>query len=138
MANTLRLEIVTPSERTYSDDVDLVVLPGVDGELGIYPQHVSLMTEIQPGELRVLKDGREIFLAVGEGFAEVTGTSISVLTDMAIEESAIDENAVQEAIARAEAAMNEKHQMNEEEIATVQASIQNSLAQLRVKRRKNL
>lgn len=138
MANTLRLEIVTPDAQTYSDDVDMVVLPGVEGELGIYPQHVPLMTELTPGELRVLQNGKEILLAVGEGFAEVTSDHISVLTDMAVAEADIDENAVEAAIARAEAAMAEKHAMGEEEVALVQASLNKSLAQLRVKRRRQV
>jgi len=137
MANTLRLEIVTPEERTYSDDVELVVLPGVEGEIGIYPSHVPLLTELTPGELRVTKNGKEIVLAVGEGFAEVTATHINVLTDMAVEETAIDEAAVQAAIERAEAAMREREKMNDEEIATVDASLRRSLAQLRVKRRRS-
>ncbi len=136
MANTLRLEIVTPDALTYSDDVDMVVLPGVEGELGIYPNHVPLMTELTPGELRVIQNGKEILLAVGEGFAEVTSEHISVLTDMAVAEADIDENAVEAAIARAEAAMAEKHAMGEEEVAMVQASLNKSLAQLRVKRRR--
>jgi len=137
MANTLRLEIVTPEARTYSEDVDMVVLPGVEGELGIFPLHVPLMTELNPGELRVLKDGRELALAVGEGFAEVTQEKVSVLTDMAIEESAIDEEAVQKAIARAEEAMRTQDKMSTEEVAAVQAALQKSLAQLRVKRRRH-
>lgn len=136
MANTLRLEIVTPDALTYSDDVDMVVLPGVEGELGIYPNHVPLMTELTPGELRVIQNGKETLLAVGEGFAEVTSEHISVLTDMAVAEADIDENAVEAAIARAEAAMAEKHAMGEEEVAMVQASLNKSLAQLRVKRRR--
>jgi len=135
MANTLRLEIVTPEARTYSDDVDMVVLPGVEGELGIFPQHVPLLTELKPGELRVLKNGQEIALAVGEGFVEITAGHVSVLTDMAIEESAIDENAVQAAIERAEAAMRDSQTLAGEELATVQAALQKSLAQLKVKRR---
>jgi len=137
MANTLRLEIVTPEARTYSDDVDLVVLPGVEGELGIFPQHVPLLTELKPGELRVLKNGQELALAVGEGFVEITATHVSVLTDMAIEESAIDENAVQAAIDRAEAAMRDQQHLGAEEMATVQAALQKSLAQLKVKRRRH-
>ncbi len=135
MANTIRLEIVTPEARTFSDDVDMVVLPGVEGEMGIYPMHVPLMTELKPGELRVLKNGRETALAVGEGFVEVTATHVSVLTDMAIEESAIDENAVQEAIARAEAAMREDQHMSDEGVALVRANLNKSFAQLHVKRR---
>jgi F-type H+-transporting ATPase subunit epsilon len=137
MANTLRLEIVTPEARTYSDDVDLVVIPGVEGELGVFPQHVPFLTELKPGELRVLKNGQETALAVGEGFVEITADHVSVLTDMAIEESAIDENAVQAAIERAEAAMRDSEKLGSEEMATVQAALQKSLAQLKVKRRRH-
>jgi len=138
MANTLRLEIVTPEARTYSEDVEMVVLPGVDGELGIYPMHVPLMTELNPGELRVIRGGQETALAVGSGFVEVTSEAVSVLTDMAIEEASIDEEAVQKAIARAEEAMANSDKLNAEEIAAVEASLQKSLAQLRVKRRRVL
>ena len=133
MARTLRLEIVTPEAKAYSEDVEMVVLPGTDGELGVYPQHVPVLTTLKPGELRVLKGGRETSLAVGEGFAEITGESISVLTDMALESSAIDEAAAEAAVARAQAAMKEDHVS--EEVASIQASLQKALAQLRVKRR---
>ncbi len=138
MAKTLRLEIVTPEAQTYSDDVDHVVLPSALGELGIYPNHVPLLTELQPGELRVIKNGQESALAVGEGFAEITATHVSVLTDMAIEEANINEEAVQAAIARAEAAIRERDKLNAEELATVEAALQKSLAQLRVKRRRTV
>ena len=130
---TLRLEIVTPESKAYSEDVELVVLPGTDGELGVYPQHVPVLTTLQPGELRVFKDGKETSLAVGEGFAEITGDSISVLTDMALESTAIDESAAEAAVARAQAAM--KGDLGSEEVAAVQASLQKALAQLHVKRR---
>ena len=133
---TLRLEIVTPDARAFSDDVDMVVLPGIEGEMGIYPNHVPLMTQLKPGELRLLKGGKETALAVGEGFVEISQTKVSVLTDLAIEESAIDEQAVQKAIERAQAALAEKQHMNDEEIATVEATISKSMAQLHVKRRK--
>ena len=103
MAATLRLEIVTPEARAYSDDVELVVLPAVEGEMGVYPQHIPLITQLKPGELVVTKGGKQIALAVGEGFVEVTGEKVSVLVDMALQESEIDEKAVEEAIARAEA-----------------------------------
>jgi len=136
MAKTLRLEIVTPEAKTYSDDVDHVVIPSALGELGIYPNHVPLLTELQPGELRVIKNGQESALAVGEGFAEITATHVAVLTDMAIEEAHINEEAVQAAIARAEAAIKERDKLNAEELATVEAALQKSLAQLRVKRRR--
>ena len=132
---TLRLEIVTPEAKTYSDDVDSVVIPGGDGEQGILPLHVALMTQLLPGELRITKDGQETRLAVGEGFVEVTGKTVSVLTDMAVPESDIDESATEEAIRRAESAMKEEH-LDEEGLANVQASLLKSLAQLRVKRRR--
>jgi F-type H+-transporting ATPase subunit epsilon len=133
MARTLRLEIVTPETRAYSEEVEMVVLPGTDGELGVYPNHVPVLTTLKPGELRVFKDGRESSLAVGEGFAEITADSISVLTDMALESTAIDEGAAEAAVERARAAM--KEDLGDEEVAAVQASLQKALAQLHVKRR---
>ena len=132
---TLRLEIVTPEAKTFSDDVDSVVIPGSEGEFGVLPQHVALMTEIVPGELRIMKGGEEIRLAVGSGFVEVTQESVSVLTDMAIREEEIDESVAEAAIKRAEEAMKNKH-LDEEGHAAVQAALQKSAAQLRVKRRR--
>jgi F-type H+-transporting ATPase subunit epsilon len=134
---TLRLEIVTPEARTYSDDVDSVVIPGVEGELGILPQHVALMTQLLPGELRITKNGQETRLAVGEGFVEVTGEKVSVLTDMAVPELDIDEAAAEEAMRRAEEALKNEH-LDEEGLAAAQAAMLKSLAQLRVKRRKQI
>ena len=101
MANTLRLEIVTPLEKAYSEDVAMVVIPGVEGEMGIYPMHIPVMTEIKPGELKIVKEGVESDFAVGEGFVEITQDRVVVLTDMAIAESAIDVHAVERAIERA-------------------------------------
>ena len=135
MAATLRLEIVTPDATAYSEDVEMVTLTGADGELGVYPNHVPLLTTLQPGELRVLKGGRETFLAVGEGFVEVKGDSVSVLTDLALEASSIDEGAAEAAVARAQAAMKEDH--GSEEVAAIQATLQKALAQLNVKRRRH-
>ena len=132
---TLRLEIVTPETRAYSDDVELVVLPAIEGEMGVYPQHVPLITAITPGELAVTKGGQTTHLAVGEGFVEVTGEKVSVLVDMAITEEAIDEKAAEEAVKRAEARLKEEH-LGDEEAALVQAAIAKSLAQLHVKRRR--
>ena len=132
----LHLEIVTPEQKVYSDDVDSVVIPGVEGELGVLPEHVPLMTQLLPGELRVLKGGEELRLAVGEGFVEIGPDKVAVLTDMAIKESEIDESAAEEAVKRAEHAMRE-HKMDDEEYATVKASLQKSLALIRVKRRRS-
>ena len=97
MAGTLKLEIVTPEAKTFSEDVDMVTLPGVEGEMGIYPNHVPLMTQIVPGEISVRKDGRDYFLAVGEGFVEITGERVAIMTDMAIKAENIDEAKAEEA-----------------------------------------
>ena len=134
MAATLRLEIVTPEKTAYAEDVEMVTLPGSEGELGVYPNHVPLLTTLNPGELRVLKNGKNSYLAIGEGFVEVTGATVSVLTDMAIDVTAIDESAAEQAVARARAAM--KDDLTGEEVASVQASLQKALAQLHVKRRR--
>ena len=133
----LRLEIVTPEQKIYSDDVDSVVIPGVEGELGVLSQHVPLMTQLLPGELRVMKSGEELRLAVGEGFVEIGADKIAVLTDMAVKESDIDESAAEEAVRRAETAMRE-NKLSDEEHATVKAALQKSLAQIRVKRRRSV
>jgi F-type H+-transporting ATPase subunit epsilon len=133
MANTLKLEIVTPEARAYSEDVEMVTLPGVEGEMGIYPMHVPLMTQIVAGEILVRKDGKDVFLAVGDGFAEITQDSVSVLADMAIKAENIDEAVAEAAKKRAEARLAER--LDDEELGTVKASLANSAAQLRVKRR---
>jgi F-type H+-transporting ATPase subunit epsilon len=131
----LKLEIVTPEGRAYQDDVDMVVLPGSEGELGIYPAHVPLMTQLAPGEVRIFKDGKQTELVVGSGFAEITQTQVSVLTDSAIEDESIDENVAKEAIKRAEAALKDKS-LAAEELAEAEAALARSLAQLRFKRRR--
>jgi len=131
----LKLEIVTPEATAYSDDVDMVVLPGTAGELGILPMHIPLMTTIKPGELVVTKNGQTLYLAVGEGFVEVTGTSVSVITDMAVNEQEIDEAKVQEAMDRAEAQLKDKS-LQGEDLAAVESSVLRSLAQLGLKRRR--
>jgi len=131
----LKLEIVTPEEKAYSDDVDMVVIPGVEGELGVLPMHVPLMTQLLAGPLRILKDGKQSELVIGNGFAEVTQTSVSILTDMAIDEQAIDEVAAEEALKRAETALKDKS-LQGDDLADVEAALARSLAQLRIKRRR--
>ena len=133
MAATLKLEIVTPDAKVYSDDVEMVTLPGVEGEMGIYPQHVPLMTQIVPGEIIARKGGQDFFLAIGEGFVEVTGDHVSILADMAIRAENIDEAKAEEARRRAEARLSEK--LSDEDSAMVQAALAHSAAQLKVKRR---
>jgi F-type H+-transporting ATPase subunit epsilon len=133
MPETLKLEIVTPQAIVFSDDVHMVTLPAIEGEMGIYPQHERLITQVVPGELLITKDGADTILAIGEGLVEVTATHVSILTDMAIRAEHIDEAAVQEARDRAQARLREK--ISDEEIASVNASMVRALAQLQVKRR---
>jgi F-type H+-transporting ATPase subunit epsilon len=133
MAATIKLEIVTPEAKTYSEDVDMVTLDGGDGQMGILPQHMPLMTQLVAGEIHVKKGVENIFLAVGDGFVQVTGEKISILTDMAIRGENIDEAKAEEARQRAEARLAEK--ITDEEAASAGAALAHSLAQLKVKRR---
>ncbi len=133
MAGTLKLEIVTPEGVTFSDDVEMVTLPGVEGEMGIYPQHVPLLTQLVTGEITVRRGGEDLFLAVGEGFVEITGERVAIMTDMAIRAENIDEAQAEEARRRAEARLGEK--MSAEEAARVNAALAQTIAQLKVKRR---
>jgi F-type H+-transporting ATPase subunit epsilon len=133
MANTLKLEIVTAEGPVYSDDVEIVTLPGIVGQFGVYPQHVPLITQMVPGEIIVRKDGRDTFFATGGGLIEVSATSVAILTDQAVQSDKIDEAKAEEARQRAEARLKEK--LSDEEVAQINASLARSLAQLRVKRR---
>ena len=133
MDNTIRLEIVTPEATVYSEDVDMVTLPGVEGQMGVLPQHARLMTQLVPGELIVNKGGHDDFMAVGEGLVEITNKHVSIVTNMAIAIDKIDEAAAEEARQRAAARLREK--LSSEEVASVNASLARSLAQLHVKRR---
>jgi F-type H+-transporting ATPase subunit epsilon len=136
MATTLKLEIVTAEGPVFSEDVELVTLPGVAGQFGVYPQHVPLMAQMEPGEIIVRKDGRDTFFACGGGLIEVTANRVSILTDLAVQADKIDEAKAEEARQRAEARLKEK--LSDEEVATINASLARSLAQLRVKRRRHV
>ena len=136
MAGTLRLEIVTPEAVVYSADVHMVTLPTVEGQIGVYPQHIPLLAQLVPGEIIVRKDNHESYLAVGEGIAEITSQRIAIVTDMAVPSDKIDEAKVEEARQRAEARLRDK--ISDEEVASVNAALAHSLAQLQVKRRRRV
>jgi F-type H+-transporting ATPase subunit epsilon len=133
MADTMRLEIVTPDGVAYSKDVSMVTLPTIDGQLGIYPLHVPLVTRLAAGEIAVLSGGRESYLAVGDGLVSIESDAVAILTDMAVAAENIDEARAEEARLRAVARLQQK--LSDEEIASVNASLVRSLAQLQVKRR---
>ena len=117
----------------FSDEIDSVVVPGGEGELGILPSHAPIVSTLQPGELRYLKAGKETSLAIGTGIVEVSHDRVSVLTDMALGAEEVDESAVEKAIEAAKKAMSEK--LLPEETAAAQLALQKSLAQLHIKRR---
>jgi|SRR3954451_11285580 F-type H+-transporting ATPase subunit epsilon len=133
MGNTIKLEIATPEAMVYSADVEMVTLPGIEGQMGVLPQHVRLMTQLVPGEMIVHRNGHDEFLAVGEGLVEVTNDHVSIATNMAVAADRIDAAAAEEARQRAAARLREK--LSLEEVASVNASLARALAQLHVKRR---
>lgn len=132
----LTLEIVTPEARVYSDTIETVVIPTVDGEIGILPGHIPLLTQVAGGALRVTKNGRVELLAVGKGFAQVQGNKVSVLAESAITEEKIDVNAVEEARKRAEKALAEKNDLDPGEIERLEGVVRFAIAQLALKSRR--
>lgn len=131
----MRLDIVTPERRALSEEVDSVVVPGADGELGILKAHAPLVSTLRPGELRYLKGGVETSLAIGTGIVEISYDRISVLTDMALGDADIDEQAVEKAMERAQKALADG--VTSEDMAAAMILIQKSLAQLHIKRRRH-
>jgi F-type H+-transporting ATPase subunit epsilon len=132
----LQLDIVTPESKAYSEEVDMVVLPGVEGELGILPLHVPLMTRLLPGEVRITQGSKQVELVVGNGFVEVLPDRVYILTDMALSDSDVDENAAAEAISRAQATLQDKS-LTSDELAETESALARSLAQLKFKRRRH-
>ncbi|WP_438480759.1 ATP synthase F1 subunit epsilon [Oleiharenicola lentus] len=132
----LTLEIVTPEAKVYSDTIDSVVIPTVEGEIGILPGHIPLLTQIEHGELRVTKGAATSWLAVGNGFAQIEGDTVRVLAETAIAEEKIDENAVEAAMKRAEAELKEAKNMDPQQYEHLQSLVRYSGVQLAVKRRR--
>ena len=134
MAATIKLEIVTPEAKIFSDDVDMVTLTGTEGEMGILPQHMPLMTQLVAGEIIAQKGKDTIFLAVGDGFVQVTGDRVAILTDMAIAADNIDEAKAEEARQLAEGRLAQK--ITDEESAHIQAALAHATTQIKVKQRR--
>jgi F-type H+-transporting ATPase subunit epsilon len=132
----LTLEIVTPEARVYSETVDTVVIPTVEGEVGILPGHIPLVAQVGAGELRATKGNVTQLLVVGGGFAQVSGDKVSILADSAMHEEKIDENAVADAMKRAEDALKAKETLPPAEIERLEAVVRFSVALLTVKRRR--
>jgi F-type H+-transporting ATPase subunit epsilon len=126
----LRLEIVTAECQTFADEVNVVIAPGIEGQLGILPHHAPLMTMLQPGELIVKKDGEETYLAITGGFLEVRPDKVIILADACEKSEKID-------IARAEAAKKRaeeriKSKSPDIDYARAEAALRRSLVRLKV------
>lgn len=135
---SLTLEIVTPEARVYSDTVDSVVIPTVEGEIGVLPGHLPLLSQVADGELRVTKGNTMEALVIGEGFVEIQGDKVSILAEHAIEENQIDEEAVEKAMQRAHAALEEakKENLDPAEVERLESVVRFAVAQLGIKRRR--
>ena len=132
----LTLEIVTPDARVYSDTIDSVVIPTVEGEVGILPGHIPLLTQVEHGELRVTKGAETLLLAVSGGFAEIEGDRVHILAEHAISEEKIDAKAVEEALKRAERELEEAKHLDPQQYEHLQNLVRYSGIQLAVKRRR--
>lgn len=128
MPDRLRLDIVTADRIVYSDLVDVVIAPGVSGEMSILPRHAPLLTMLQPGEIRVRKDGVEVDLVVGGGFLEVEPNRVIVLADAAERAEEIDAAKAQAALERAERLLAERRAAG---VPADQADMARALAELR-------
>ena len=129
----LHLKIITPEKLIFDEEVSQVNVSTEQGQLGILPNHANLMAKLEPGELVIKKGGKVDTLAVGDGFLQVSNNILTVMTDLAVSEEDIDERAVEEAKKRAEQALEQT--LSNEEYAETMASLEKSLAQLRIKRR---
>jgi len=132
----LTLEIVTPEAKVYSDTIDSVVIPTVEGEIGVLPGHIPLLTQIEGGELRVTKGAVSTLLAISGGFAQIDGDRVRVLAEHAISEEKIDEHAVEAALKRAEQELKEAKTMDPQQYEHLQSMVRYSGVQLAVKRRR--
>ncbi len=132
----LTLEIVTPEARVYTDTIDGVVIPTANGEIGVLPGHIPLLTQVESGELRVTKNGETHRLAVGDGFAEIEADRIHILAEQAITEETIDENAVEAAMKRAEQQLRDAAHLDPQEQERLQQMVRFAGVQLALKRRR--
>ena len=132
----IRLEIVTGERLVYSDDVDSVVAPGVDGELGVLPRHAALMTTLAPGELRVKKNGQDVLMAVSGGFMEVLPHKVTILADSAERADEIDEARAEEARKRAQNRLAEAVKGGQIDVARAQAAMRRAVVRLKVAQKK--
>jgi F-type H+-transporting ATPase subunit epsilon len=135
MANTIHVDVVSAEEQIYSGEAEYVILPGVDGELGVYPRHTPLLTQIKPGAVRIKVPDQalEELVYVQGGFLEIQPTKVTVLSDTAVRANDLDEAKAMEAKQRAEEAM--ANQDTKVDLAAAQAELSAALAQIEVLRK---
>jgi len=128
----LILEIVTPEAKVYTETVDEVGLPTSEGRMHVLPHHVPVIAKLDAGEIKVVhRDREDEMLAVGSGFVEVFGDKVSILTDQAINVEEVDDSVIEEAIQRAQEALEEgkKSNIDAAEIERLEAAARFAMAQ---------
>jgi len=131
---TMRLEIITAESQVYADDVEMVVAPGMEGQLGILAHHAPLMTALQPGEILIRKDGEDSYLAVTGGFMEVIGNTVTILADACERSEEIDEDRAQSAVERARGQLSQ--QSSDLQLERVAVALRRAQVRLNVARRR--
>lgn len=129
----LHLKIVTPEKIIFDEEISEIIAETENGEIGILPEHINLMTQIKPGEIRIKQGNKEIAMATGPGLLQVAKNIVVITTDMAEKPEEIDEKLAEEVKKRAQEALAQKQSV--EEVALAEASLEKALAQLKVKRR---
>lgn len=130
----MRLEIITAEREVYADDVDIIVAPGVEGQLGILPHHAPLMTALQPGEILIRKDGEPSYLAVTGGFMEVIANRVTILAEACEYSEEINEERAQAAMERAQERL--RTQSSELELSEALSSVRRAQTRLNIARRR--
>ena len=130
----MQLQIITAEREVFSGEVDALVAPGIEGQLGILPRHAPLITILQPGELMVRSGGEESFLALTGGYMEVLGNQVIILADAAEDVDEIDEARAQAAMEQAQQRIS--HRESDAELAQAVASLRRAQVRVTVARRR--
>ncbi len=131
MVSTIKLDIVTPEKIIYSDDVQAIVAPGIEGDLGILPSHAPLITTLRPGALMIRKDGEELHLAIFGGFLEIRPIRVIILADAAERHDEIDKEEAESTKRQADLRLSCKD-ITDIGMTQAEAQLRHSLVRLKV------
>ena len=132
----MHLEIITPEKSVLAEEIDELLVPTAQGQIGILPHHINLVSSITPGEITIKVDGKEKFLAITGGFVEVKKDKVTIIADYAEHANEIDIVRAQEAQARAEELLKNKHEiLTQEEIITLESELRRALLQQHIAQR---